>query len=59
MDQETINKMRARVEMCRRLAKHTHDHQTAQVLREMADEGETDVQRLQAELDALSNMNEA
>jgi hypothetical protein len=47
--QELIAKMRGRIEMCRRLAASTTDSRTAQTLREMAEEGERDVERLQAE----------
>ena len=43
---ELINKMRGRVEQCRRLAKGTTDARTAQILNQMADEGEADILRL-------------
>ena len=43
---ELINKMRGRVEQCRRLAKGATDARTAQILNQMADEGEADILRL-------------
>jgi hypothetical protein len=46
---ELIKKMRVRVEQCRRLARGTTDPQTAQILNDMADEGEADIKRLLAE----------
>lgn len=48
---EIIRKMRGRVEQCRRLAASTLDEQTAQVLRQIAEEGEADIKRLLAEPD--------
>lgn len=44
---ELLAKMRGRVEQCRRLAKMTTDSRTAAILRQMADEGETDIKRLE------------
>lgn len=38
--------MRERIELCRRMARTTHDLEIAKVLREMADEGERDLQKL-------------
>ena len=49
MDDEVITKMRARVEQCRRLARTTNDVHVAQVLRQMADEGEADIAKLEME----------
>ena len=49
MDQKIIANMRARVDMCRRLAETTHDERTAKILRQMADEGDADIRRLEAE----------
>lgn len=46
---ELINKMRSRVDMCRRLARSTTDRQAAEALRQIADEGEADINRLLAE----------
>ncbi|HEY0706659.1 MAG TPA: hypothetical protein VGG33_07680 [Polyangia bacterium] len=46
---ELITKMRGRIEMCRRLAKSTNDARTATILRQMADEGERDLNQLIAE----------
>ena len=47
--QDLIAKMRGRIELCRRLASGTTDEQAATTLRQMADEGERDVERLEAE----------
>jgi hypothetical protein len=46
---ELIKKIRGRVEMCRRLASSTTDQRAAEVLRQMADEGEADINLLRAE----------
>ena len=46
---ELIAKMKARVAQCRQLAAGTTDSRTAKILRTMADEGEADIARLQAE----------
>jgi hypothetical protein len=46
---ELIRKIRSRAEMCRRLADSTTDERAAKVLRQMADEGEADINRLRAE----------
>ena len=46
---DLIKKMRARVDQCRHLAKTTTDERTAQILRQIADEGEADIERLLAE----------
>ena len=46
---ELIAKMRARIEMCRRLAQSTTDTRTAEILRQMAADGERDVAQLEAE----------
>ncbi len=43
---ELIQKMRGRVDQCRRLARSTTDQRTADVLNQMADEGEADIKRL-------------
>lgn len=49
MSEEVIAKMRARVEQCRRLARTTNDARTAEILRQMADEVEADIAKLEAE----------
>lgn len=54
MDQEIIANMRARVAKCRSLANATTDPRTAKILNQMADEGEADIRRLEAERDAGS-----
>lgn len=46
---DVIANIRARVEQCRRLADMMIDRDTAAILRQMADEGERDVRRLEAE----------
>lgn len=48
---ELIKKIQGRVDMCRRLAKSTTDRRTAETLRQMADEGEADIERLLTEAD--------
>ena len=48
MSAEPIMKMRARVEQCRRLAM-LHDPRTTQALLQMADEGEADLKKLEAQ----------
>lgn len=49
---QLIANMRARIEMCRRLAKSIRDKEAIEMLRKMADEGEADMKRLVAERDA-------
>jgi hypothetical protein len=44
-----IAKMKARVAQCRSLAAHITNPRSAEILRKMADEGEADIKRLQAE----------
>ena len=51
MSEEVIAKMRARVEQCRRLARTTNDRRVADILRQMADEGQTDIAKLESEQD--------
>lgn len=48
---EVIKRMRARVENCRRLARYVNDPRTTEILLKMADEGEADMKRLEAEHD--------
>ena len=52
---QLIAKMRARVEQCRRLSQSIADEHASAALRQMADEGEADIERLLAEggLDAF------
>lgn len=52
MSVELMAKMRGRIDQCRRLAKTTTDPRAAQILRQMADEGEADLKKLQAEVAA-------
>jgi hypothetical protein len=49
MAEDVIANIKARVAQCRRLADLITDDRTASILRQMAEEGEADVQRLQAE----------
>ena len=49
MDQKTIANMRSRVAKCRQLANSTTDARVATILRQMADEGEADIRRMEAE----------
>ena len=49
MSAELITSMRARIEQCRRLAKHMNDPRTTEALLRMAEEGEADLKRLEAE----------
>jgi len=48
-DEEIIAKMRARVEQCRRLARWINDPKAAAILHSMADEGDEDIRRIEAE----------
>lgn len=48
MEADPTANMRARIEMCRRLAANTTDARTAKILRQMADEGEADIKQLEA-----------
>lgn len=52
MDDRTIANMRSRVARCRQLADSTTDPRTATILRQMADEGEADILRLESEQEA-------
>jgi len=47
MDQQQIaEKMRSRIALCRNLAESTSDPKTAEALRQIADEGQRDLDRL-------------
>jgi hypothetical protein len=48
MDKAAAANLRARVERCRRLAATTTDERAAAILRQMADEGEADLKRIEA-----------
>jgi hypothetical protein len=54
MNDEIIANIRSRVERCRYLAGMINDQQAAEVLRQMADEGDADIKRLEAERDLQS-----
>jgi hypothetical protein len=47
MDEATLASMRARVAQCRRLADTITDARAAAILRQMADEGEADIARVE------------
>jgi hypothetical protein len=49
MSDDLKRNMRARIAQCRRLAKHINDPRTTEALLQMADEGEADLKRLEAE----------
>jgi hypothetical protein len=50
-----IEKMWGRIHEARRLAKLVYNKEASQMLLQMADEGEADVRRLEAERDASSD----
>jgi hypothetical protein len=54
MSAELIQKMRGRVEQCRRIAEMAHDPEMIRLLLQMAEEGEADIAKLEAELAAVS-----
>ena len=54
MHDELIANIRSRVERCRYLAGMINDQQAAEILRQMAAEGEADIKRLEAERDGKS-----
>jgi len=49
MDEKALANMRARVAQCRRLADSITDARAAAILRQMADEGDADIARLEAQ----------
>ena len=55
-DDDPLNHMRQRIDMCRRMAKTTHNLELARVLREMADEGERDLEKLLEEREARKGL---
>ena len=55
MHDEIIANIRSRVQRCRYLAGMINDPKAAEVLRQMAEEGEADIRRLEAERDDKSN----
>jgi hypothetical protein len=56
MDDATLSNMRARVAQCRRLSETITDAKAAAILRQMADEGEADIARVEAERTATNPM---
>ena len=55
MSDDPLDHMRQRIEMCRRLARNVSDKETSQMLRDMADQGEIDLEKLLAERAALKD----
>ena len=55
MSEALKRNMRERIDKCRRLAKHVNDPRTTLALLQMADEGEADLARLEAEDAARSS----
>jgi len=49
MSDDLKRNMRARIDQCRRLAKHINDPRTTAALLEMAEEGDADLRQLEAE----------
>lgn len=49
MNDDIIANIRSRVERCRYLAGMINDQKAAEVLRQMAEEGDADIRRLEAE----------
>ena len=49
MSDELKRHMRARIDQCRRLAKYINDPRTTEALLRMADDGEADLAKLEAE----------
>lgn len=47
MADDVLKRMKARVAQCRRLADATTDQRAAKILRQMADEGEADIKKMQ------------
>lgn len=58
MSDDPLDGMRARIAQCRRLAASTTDAQAREVLTQMAEEGEADLKRLEAERAAASEAAE-
>jgi len=56
---ELIEKMRDRIAVCRNLAASTGDPATAAALRQIADEGQRDLEKLQAEQDIVPSQTTA
>ena len=57
MDERTIANMRSRVARCSHLADTTTDPRTATILRQMADEGEADIRRIESEQELKQGPN--
>jgi len=48
MSEDVIVNIRARIDKCRKLADMITDERTAAILRQMAEDGEADIRRLEA-----------
>ena len=48
MNEDVVENIRSRIERCRRLAAMITDRQAAEILLQMAEEGEKDIERLMA-----------
>ncbi|WP_458390117.1 hypothetical protein [Sphingomonas sp. F9_3S_D5_B_2] len=57
MSDDPIERMRARVEQCRRIAAYINDPRAIAILRQMADEGAMDIKRLEAEREQRPHMD--
>jgi hypothetical protein len=55
MSEDVLANIRERVAQCRRLADMIFDREVAAKLRQMADEGEADLRRLEAQRDNPDN----
>ena len=57
MSDEVKKNMRARIDKCRFLAKYVNDPRTTAALLQMAEDGEADLARLEAEGGAASDLS--
>lgn len=55
MSDDVIANIRARVAQCRRLAEMITDEQAAAILRQMAEEGERDIRRLEGRAEPIGD----
>jgi hypothetical protein len=58
MDEMTIEHMRERIALCRRLASRTTDREILKALTQMADDGEADIARMEADAATPDKPNE-
>ena len=59
MSEQLIAHMRARIEQCRRLASMISNESAREILLQMAEQGEADVQRLEAEQEQVIKPSQA